>query len=131
MIGNPRFGAVGLFPLPYIAFFEGLGPLLEIGGYGVTILAAALGYLNWKYCGVMVAVSVLFGVAVTLLAVLLNDVTSRRYMRGPDLVLLIAVAILESLGYRQINSVWGCIGTVQSMTGKGGWGTMKRQAFHN
>ena len=129
MIGNFRFGTVGLFPLPYIAFFEGLGPLLEVGGYVVTIVAASFGYLNWKSCGVMIAVSVLFGVAVTLLAVLLNDVTSRRYMRGRDLALLVAVAIFESFGYRQLNSVWGCVGTVQALTGKGGWGSMKRKAF--
>ena len=129
MIGNPRFGAVGLFPLPYIAFFEGLGPLLEVGGYVVTIAAASFGYLNWKYLGVMTAVSVLLGVAVTLLAVLMNDVTSRRYMRGRDLALLVVVAIFESLGYRQVNSLWGCVGTVQAMTGKGGWGSMKRKAF--
>ena len=103
--------------------------MLEVGGYVVTILAAALGYLNWKYFGLMIAVSVLFGVAVTLLAVLLNDVTSRQYMRGPDLALLVAVAILESFGYRQLNSLWGCVGTVQAMTGKGGWGSMKRKAF--
>ena len=47
MIGNPRFGKVGLGALPYMAFFEGLGPLLEVAGYVVTIVAAALGYLNW------------------------------------------------------------------------------------
>jgi hypothetical protein len=129
MIGNPRFGTVGLFTLPYIAFFEGLGPLLEVGGYAVTIAAASFGYLNWKYLGVMTAVSVLLGVAVTLLAVLMNDVTSRRYMRGRDLALLVVVAIFESLGYRQVNSLWGCVGTVQAMTGKGGWGSMKRKAF--
>jgi cellulose synthase/poly-beta-1,6-N-acetylglucosamine synthase-like glycosyltransferase len=129
MIGNPRFGLVGLFPLPYIAFFEGLGPLLEIGGYVVTILAASFGYLNWQYCGVMVAVSVLLGAAVTLLAVLLNDVTSRQYMQGRDLALLVAVAIIESFGYRQLNSLWGCVGTFQAMTGKAGWGSMKRKAF--
>jgi len=129
MIGNPRYGWVGVFPLPFMAFFEGLGPLLEIGGIAVTVVAAALGYLNWKYFGIMIAVSVFFGIAVTLLAVLLNDVTSRRYMRGPDLVLFLVVAILENVGYRQLNSFWGCIGTWQSMTGKGGWGTMKRRAF--
>jgi hypothetical protein len=129
MIGNPRFGKVGLFPLPYIALFEGLGPLVEVGGLVVTIVAASLGYLEWKYCGVMIAVSVLFGVAVTLLAVLLNDVTSRRYMRAGDLALLLAVASLESFGYRQLNSLWGCIGTVQALTGKSGWGSMKRKTF--
>ena len=78
----------GLGSLPYVAFFEGLGPLLEGGGYVVTIGAAALGYLNWEYCGLMIAVSVLFGAAVTLLAVLLSDLTSRQYMQGRDLALL-------------------------------------------
>ena len=129
MIGNPRFGIVGLGSLPYVAFFEGLGPLLETSGYLVTVLAASLGYLNWEYFRIMITVSVLFGAAVTLLAVLLNDVTSRQYMRGRDLALLVAVATLESFGYRQLNSLWGCLGTVQALTGKGGWGSMKRKAF--
>jgi cellulose synthase/poly-beta-1,6-N-acetylglucosamine synthase-like glycosyltransferase len=129
MIGNPRFGKVGLGTLPYMAFFEGLGPLIEGGGYLVTILAAVLGYLDWKYFGMMVTVSVLFGVAVTLLAVLMSDVAMRRYMRGNDLALLVVVAIVESFGYRQVNSLWGCLGTVQALTGKGGWGSMKRRAF--
>lgn len=129
MIGNPRFGAVGLGSLPYVAFFEGLGPLLETGGYLVTIVAAILGYLDWQYFYMMLAVSVLFGVAVTLLAVLHSDLTSRQYVRGHDLALLIVVAILESFGYRQLNSLWGCIGTVQALTGRGLWGSMKRKAF--
>jgi cellulose synthase/poly-beta-1,6-N-acetylglucosamine synthase-like glycosyltransferase len=129
MTGNPRFGTVGMGSLPYVAFFEGFGPLLETGGYLVTLLAAFLGYLNWEYFRMMITVSVLFGAAVTLLAVLLNDVTSRQYMRGRDLSLLMAVAILESFGYRQLNSLWGCVGTVQALTGKGGWGAMKRKAF--
>ena len=129
MIGNPRYGTVGLGALPYVAFFEGLGPLLEGGGYLVTIAAAAFGYLNWRYCGLMIAVSVLFGAAVTLLAVLMSDATTRQYVQGRDLALLVAVAILESLGYRQLNSVWGCVGTFQALTGKKGWGAMKRTAF--
>jgi len=129
MIGNPRFGAVGLGALPYIAFFEGVGPLLEVGGYLVMILAAALGYLNWEYFGMMLIVSVLFGASVTLLAALLSDFTTRQYLQGRDLALLVVVAVLESFGYRQVNSLWGCIGTVQALTGKGGWGTMKRQTF--
>jgi hypothetical protein len=77
----------------------------------------------------MIVVSVLFGVAVTLLAVLLSDVTTRHYMHGRDLALLVVIAVLESFGYRQLNSLWGCVGTYQALTGKSGWGAMKRQAF--
>ena len=61
------------------------------------------------------------GAAVTLLAVLLSDATWRQYMQGRDVALLVVVAILESFGYRQLNSLWGCVGTVQALSGKGGW----------
>jgi hypothetical protein len=40
MIGNPRYGKVGLGAMLYIAFFEGLGPLLEGSGY--------LGDVSWR-----------------------------------------------------------------------------------
>lgn len=129
MIANPRYGVVGLGALPYITFFEGAGPIVETAGYAITIGAAWLGLLNWYYCGVLVAVSMLFGTAVTFVAVLLSDVATRRYMSGRDLALLVAVVICENVGYRQIISWWGCVGTFQALAGTGGWGHMRRQAF--
>jgi cellulose synthase/poly-beta-1,6-N-acetylglucosamine synthase-like glycosyltransferase len=128
-IGNPRLGFVGLGVLPYTTFFEGLGPLIEFAGYAVTTIAALLGFLNWHHYRVMLAASILFGAAATLLAVLLSDIASRRYMRGRDFALLLTIALLENIGYRQLNSWWGCVGTIQAMTGKGGWGPMTRRAF--
>jgi cellulose synthase/poly-beta-1,6-N-acetylglucosamine synthase-like glycosyltransferase len=129
MIGNPRFGTVGLAALPYVAFFEGLGPVLECGAYLVTIAAALLGYLRWEYVWMMIVVSVLLGVTVTLVAILMNDIAMRQYIRGKDLALLVVVAICENVGYRQINSLWGCLGTAQALTGKAGWGSIRRRAF--
>jgi cellulose synthase/poly-beta-1,6-N-acetylglucosamine synthase-like glycosyltransferase len=129
MIGNRRFGIVALGTLPYILFFEGLGPLLEVGGYGVTVAAAVLGLLNWEFVRMLVVASVMFGAAATLMAVLLSDVATGRYMRGRDLARLVAAAFFESCGYRQVNSWWGCVGTVQALSGGGEWGVMKRQTF--
>ena len=129
LLGNPRYGIVGLGVLPYILVFEGLGPLLEISGYVLTAGGALLGLLNWEMFEVMMAVSVLFGAAVTLLALLMSDVATRRYMGGRDLVLLVAVVLLESCGYRQINAWWGCIGTAQAAAGQKGWGVIERRAF--
>jgi cellulose synthase/poly-beta-1,6-N-acetylglucosamine synthase-like glycosyltransferase len=129
MIGNARFGVIGLAVLPYIVVVEGAGPLLEFTGYGVTAIAALLGLLNWQFFAAVVLISMLAGMTVTLLAVLLSDVATRRYMRGRDLALLVIVALVESCGYRQANAWWGCLGTVQALTGRGGWGVMKRRAF--
>jgi cellulose synthase/poly-beta-1,6-N-acetylglucosamine synthase-like glycosyltransferase len=129
MIGNPRYGIVGLGVLPYVAFFEGLGPLLEVSGYVVAGGAALMGVLDWWYFWVLLGVSTFFGTAVTLLAVLLSDVATRRYMRGSDLARLIAAVVLENAGYRQMNAWWGVMGSARLLSGKPKWGVMRRRAF--
>jgi cellulose synthase/poly-beta-1,6-N-acetylglucosamine synthase-like glycosyltransferase len=129
VVANPRYGAVGMVVMPLTTLFEGVGPLIEVAGYFVTTIAALIGILNWSHYRILLGISVLFGAATTLLAVLLSDLTARRYLRGRDLALLCAAAVLENVGYRQLNSWWGCVGTFQALTGKGGWGPMKRRAF--
>lgn len=129
MIGNPRYGVVGMGVLPYIAIFEGLGPLIEVLGYIVTTMAFFLGMLHWQHYRVMLAAAILFGAATTLVSVFLSDLSTRKYPRLGDLALIVAAAILENAGYRQLNSWWGCVGTVQAMTGKRGWGQITRKTF--
>jgi cellulose synthase/poly-beta-1,6-N-acetylglucosamine synthase-like glycosyltransferase len=127
MIGNPRYGAVGLFALPYLAFFEGLGPLIEVGGYAVTTCAAVTGLLNWEHYRVILTAGVLLSAASSFLAVLLDDVTGRRYPRAPELAALGLSAFMENFGYRQLTAWWGCVGTWQTLRGQGGWGSIKRK----
>jgi cellulose synthase/poly-beta-1,6-N-acetylglucosamine synthase-like glycosyltransferase len=129
LIGNPRYGIVGMAALPYTALFEGLLPLLEVTGYVTATVAALMGILNWDHYFLLLAVSVLFGASTTLMAVVLNDLASRNNSHKRDLGLLIAAAVVENFGYRQLNSWWGCVGTIQAIRGKGGWGPMKRRAF--
>ena len=92
LIGNPRFGVLGLGILPYVTLIEGCGPLLEVFGYLVTTVALLAGFLNWEHYRLIIAISILLGAAATMLAVLLNDLVAQRYMHGRDLFLLIAVA---------------------------------------
>ena len=129
MIGNPRFGAVALGVLPYLLIFEVFEPVLQIGGLLIAGPAFFLGLLDWGYLRLLIVVSLAYGISVTLMAVLLSDMATRRYMRGRDLALLVAVVVLEHCGYRQLNAWWSCIGTVQAMRGQTGWGVMRRRAF--
>ena len=115
--------------LPYTVLFEGLAPLLELAGYIVVILGAVSGTLSPVFWLAAFAVSALSGIAVTFTAVVLSDLGTRRYMRGHDLALLVIVVLVENCGYRQLNSWWAWVGTYQTLTGKGGWGEMKRKAF--
>jgi cellulose synthase/poly-beta-1,6-N-acetylglucosamine synthase-like glycosyltransferase len=128
-IADPRLGVVGMGVLPYMVVFEGLGPLLEASGYVITTAAALAGILNWYHFHAMLAVSLLFGAATTLVAIFLSDAGTGRYLRNRDLAILLAAALLENIGYRQLNAWWSCVGTVQAITGKGGWGPMTRRGF--
>ena len=49
MMANPKYGMVGLFAMPYYLLFEALGPIIEFTGFAVTILALALGLLDWRF----------------------------------------------------------------------------------
>ena len=129
MIGNPRYGLVGLGALPYMLVFEGLAPLLEFASYVLATAAVVAGVFDWKFYALVIGVWTFFGTAVSMTAVLLSDVATRRYMRGGDLIRLFVVALAENYGYRQLNTWWGVVGTVQALAGTGGWGPMKRRAF--
>ena len=130
MIGNPRYGTVGLLALPYLAFFDGLGPLLELAGLVVSTTAVLTGVLNWHSYRVLLAASVLLSAASSFFAVLLNDLAFRRYHRAQDLALLFLATLVENAGYRQLNAWWGCVGTWQMWSGGGGaWGPMQRKTL--
>ena len=131
MIGNPRYGVAGLVTLPYTLVFEGIAPVLEFASYVLTTIAFAAGLVDWKTYWMVILIWTLLGTAVTMLAILLHDVATRRYMGKKELGTLVTVGLIENYGYRQLNTWWGTLGTWQALTGTGGWGTMKRRQFES
>ena len=73
-------------------------------------------------------VALCFGVLLSTLALMLEELSFHVYPRRRDLLLLFAVAVLENFGYRQINVWWRLTGIWQWLRGKrGGWGAMQRK----
>jgi cellulose synthase/poly-beta-1,6-N-acetylglucosamine synthase-like glycosyltransferase len=130
LVGNPRFGAVGLVMLPYMIVFEAFAPLLEIGTYIVVGLSMLAGLFDPRYSIQLAVIWLLLGTTVSFASIFLSDLATHEYMRGRDLARLVAAALVENLGYRQLNSLWSCVATMQVLTGRGGgWGPMRRRAF--
>ena len=119
MIGNPRYGIVGLLALPYYVLFEALGPVIEISGYVVTVGALYFGLINWRYAELMFLLSVVYGTLISLAAVVLEEISYRRYQRVRDLLLLIGLGILENFGFRQLTTWWRIKGTYDFLGGQG------------
>ncbi len=129
MIFNPRYGVVGFFALPYFLFFEALGPLVELTGYAATVLGLVFGLIDPRLAVLFFMVSLLFGVLLSMSAVVLEELTQRRYPAPADLMRLFLGAVIESLGFRQLLMIWRTQGLIDGLRGKQGWGTMERRGF--
>ena len=129
MIGSARYGAVGLFSLPYFAVFEAASPVIEAAGYMVNGIAVATGLLDVVFAQLFFLTAIAFGALISVISVLLEEVSFRRYPRIRDLMMLFALGILENFGYRQMTTWWRLKGTMDYFRGRQGWGRMVRKGF--
>ncbi len=102
MLLNPRYGVVGMLAFPFYVLFEALGPLLETIGYIVVPVAWFLGLLQPDFALLFFLLAVVYGILITLLALVLDDLVFRRYERPADLLRLLLASVLEYLGFRQV-----------------------------
>ena len=126
---NPRYGAVGLFAFPYFAIFELVGPFIETAGYVVVVLSFLLGLLDVPFFLMFLAVSVLYGIFLSVAAILLEEISFRRYPGWVDLVKLFTYAVLENFGYRQLLSAMKVKAFWDAVLRRRGWGRMQRRGF--
>jgi cellulose synthase/poly-beta-1,6-N-acetylglucosamine synthase-like glycosyltransferase len=129
MAFNPRYGAVGMIGFGWIVLADVIGPPTEVMGYVLIPLWWSFGALSLDYLLAFIAVTFAFGVALSVGALALEESELHRFPRARDLVVLTGAAILENLGYRQLNQLWRLRGTLQWLRGAQGWGEMTRRGF--
>ncbi len=125
MIGNRRYGVVGLVGVPVLVLTEGIAPIMELLGLATLVAGVVLGTFSWQTY-VLFLSSVAFGLGIlTSAAILLEDLSTRAY-RLRHLVRLIALSPFELVVYRpgliwaRLRGVWGFL------RGDRTWGEMER-----
>jgi cellulose synthase/poly-beta-1,6-N-acetylglucosamine synthase-like glycosyltransferase len=129
MIGRPRYGTVGMVSLPGFFVFEMISPLVELSGYLLLPLLWASGMLDFSLAWTFFVLSILYMVLVSALALLLEDLAFRRYPSVTDLGRLLAAAVLENFGYRQLTVWWRVRAFVEYLRGDLSWGAMERRGM--
>jgi cellulose synthase/poly-beta-1,6-N-acetylglucosamine synthase-like glycosyltransferase len=129
MIGNPRYGRIGLLALPYYALFEALGPILEVAGLALTLLGLAFGVLDWRLAELLFLAAILYGTMISVAAVLLEELSFRRYMRLRDVLTLLLAAVLENFGYRQLTAWWRLRGVIDYCRRRNTWVAVPRKGL--
>lgn len=129
MLFNPKYGRAGMIAYPYFFFLEMLGPVIELLGYVSFTAAILAGRVEWPFVIAFLTVAIVFGAVLSVAAVVLEELSFRRYPKVTDLLQLFVLAIVENLGYRQLSAWWRLKGTISVLRGVEGWGHMQRRGF--
>ena len=129
MIGRPQFGILGLFAFPYFVLFETLGPLVEITGYALTVIGLCLRIFDFEIVYLFFLAAVLYGMILSTASVILEELSTKRYPKVRNLLVLIVASLVENLGFRQLLTMWRALAYIDLIRGKKSWGAMERQGL--
>jgi cellulose synthase/poly-beta-1,6-N-acetylglucosamine synthase-like glycosyltransferase len=141
MLFRRRYGVIGMVTLPWFWAFELMAPVVELGG--LVYFAFVLVVLGLEHAGVLhtnlvdawvivllMACSIAYAFAVSLLALVNDELAFGRYSGVRDQFRAISGALEEHVGYRQLTAWWRVRGMVDGLRrSEQVWGQMKRRGF--
>lgn len=126
---NPKYGVMGMVAYPFFFFGEMLAPVIEVLGYIVLLLGLLIGGIDWEYARLFLLVALGYGTLLSFWAIVLEELSFRRYPHLRDLMWMFFFAIVENFGYRQM-TVWFRLKAFwKFMRREQGWGHMVREGF--
>ncbi|MCL4550367.1 MAG: glycosyltransferase family 2 protein, partial [Bacteroidetes bacterium] len=131
LLFNSQYGLLGMVVFPYFVIFEMLGPIIEVFGYFVFLVSAIFGLVPLSFTIVFLSVAILYGVILSLLSVIFEELTFKKYSRYSHLLELFVIAIVENFGYRQLSSYFRFKGTLEYFLGEREWGKMEKKGLTN
>jgi hypothetical protein len=128
LIGNPRYGVVGLISTPQSVLFEVLSPPLMVLGYVSLVLTLSTGAVSWELALGFFVLGLVSGQAETAAALVIEEVGFHRY-RTADLLRMAWWSLLEGFWFRPLTSWWRLKATFLVLAGRRpGWGSIPRGA---
>ena len=129
MFLNPRYGLLGMLTVPYFWIFEMLAPVVEILGYSFIVVGFVFQLINYDFLRLLIVASIIFGTLISFIAIILEEMTYRRYQRSTDLLCLFGAAILENFIYRQLSTIWRVRAIFGYFFLERKWGKSERKGF--
>jgi cellulose synthase/poly-beta-1,6-N-acetylglucosamine synthase-like glycosyltransferase len=121
MLFNRTYGLVGMLSFPFHLYVEALGSAVEFLGYFMIPLALMFGMVPPTLWILLVCLALAYGGFLSVGAVLLEELTYRRYPAFRDLMTLLLFAFLENIGYRQLVLYYRFQGVLRFIAGFRSW----------
>ncbi len=121
-------GPVGWLSYPFHVVFELFGSFVEVAGYLLSAVAFATGTISLTAFVAFLLVSFGLGMAFSTSALVLEELSFSAYPKSRHILTLLAAAIAENFGYRQLNAWWRFVGLTRFLRGSAQtWGTIERR----
>lgn len=129
LLFNHNYGLMGLVAVPYYLIYEFLGPIIEMIGYIFFFISLLLGILSVEFTIAFLSAAILYGIMLSILSVILEELSFRKYPKIKHLLILFLTAVVENFGYRQLTTWWRFKGTVEFFLGKRSWESMEKKGI--
>ncbi|MCI5072554.1 glycosyltransferase [bacterium] len=131
LLFNPKYGRVGMVALPINFIIDVMGPIFELIGMLLFPYFFFMGLIDYSMLKAFVAVFFLFGVYISVMSLILEELSLKRFSHVRGLMTLGFIAVIENFGYRQFNNIWRIRGWWRFITKKQVWGNMTRVGTKN
>ena len=142
MMFRPRYGVIGMITMPWFFVFELLAPFVEIFGVAYfLVVMVLLGMEQFHLLGgrdlvdlpvviLLLSTAVLYAILMSLLALVGEEVSFRRYKGLRNLLISMWATVEENVGYRQMTAWWRMRGSIDALRrSRHVWGEMTRKGF--
>ena len=127
---RPRYGGMAFGGLGFFTAVEALGPIVEALGLLALLVGIPLGLINVEFALLYLALAYLWGVALSVGALALEDRATESELRVRDRAWQLVAACSEPLWFRQTSLWWRLRGTWRWLRrGERQWGAMTRTGF--
>ena len=129
MVGNPRYGRIGMLAMPQLVIEDFIGTPAEAIGYLVIPAAWALGLLAPEMALAFLCLTFLFGIALSIGTLAIEEAQLCRTPSAADLSRIAVAAVAENFGYRQVNLLFRLVGIKRYLRKETGWSAVPRMGF--
>ncbi len=129
MIFNRRYGMLGMLSMPFHAYIEAVGCLVEALGTVLIPFSFLVGAMPLSLFLLLLFLAVGYGTLLSTGSVLMEEATIRRYPRVKHMVTLMGYALLENLGYRQMMAFFRAQGVIQYFLGRRRWEAVRKRGM--
>lgn len=110
----------------YYILFEMVTPIIELFGMIIIILSYLLNIINLEFLLLYCSIVLLYGFVISLTSIMLEVYAFRENINAKVVLKLILISLFESIGYRQLLSIYRISAFIGYKKYKNKWGTIKR-----